>query len=152
MHRVEVLCSLFNPVFLDWTDRWCTNGQNHFFYPTLHMCMHGNSKKSNSLVPRCLRKGRRNAWYTLFAHALISKPISKNLWAIGYSGIRPSLMQSPTPSNSCKCLMSLLNPSSDRLWRPYMTGKMFSCGYLLATVGACVSKLYHSSWTSSRVS
>jgi len=29
---------------------------------------------------------------------------------------------------------------------------MFSCGYLLATVRACVSKLYHSSWTSSGVS
>ena len=106
---------------------------------------------------------------------------SKNLWAIGYSGnlpcnsdvtslkfllpqvafplwrqqcseVRPSLMQSPTLSNSCKCLMSLLNPSSDRLWRPYMTGTTFSCGYLLATVRACVSKLYHSSWTSSGVS
>ena len=113
-----------------------------------------------SLIPRHLRKGRRNAWYTLFAHALISKPISKNLWAIGYSGnlpcnsdvtslkfllpqvafffittfrseVQPSPMQSPTLSNSCKCLMSVLNPSSDRLWRPYMTGTMFSCGYLL---------------------
>ena len=39
-----------------------------------------------SLVPKRLRRGRRNAWYTLFAHALISKPISKNLWATGYSG------------------------------------------------------------------
>ena len=39
-----------------------------------------------SLVPRRLRRVRRNAWYTLFAHALISKTISKNLWAIGYSG------------------------------------------------------------------
>jgi len=42
-----------------------------------------------SLVPRRLRRGSRNAWYTLFAHALISKPISKNLWAIGYSGNLP---------------------------------------------------------------
>ena len=33
-----------------------------------------------------------------------------------------------------------------------MTGTMFSCGYLPATVRACVSKLYHSSWTSSGVS
>jgi len=30
-----------------------------------------------------------------------------------------------------------------------MMSTMFSCGYLLATVRACVSKLYHSSWTSS---
>ena len=43
-------------------------------------------KDSASLVPRRLRSGKRNAWYTLFAHALISKPISKNFWAIGYSG------------------------------------------------------------------
>ena len=43
----------------------------------------------SSLVPRRLRRGRRNAWYTLFAHALISKPISKHLWAIGYSGNLP---------------------------------------------------------------
>jgi len=42
-----------------------------------------------SLVPRRLRRGRRNTWYTLFAHALISKPISKNFWAIGYSGNLP---------------------------------------------------------------
>jgi len=140
-----------------------------------------HSSEDTSLVPRHLRRGRRNTWYTPFAHVLISKPISKNLWAIGYSGnllcnsdvtslkfllpqvvfplwrqqrseVRPSLMQSPALSNSCKYLMSLLNPSSDRLWRPYMTGTMFSCGYLPATVKACVSKLYHSSWTSSGVS
>ena len=30
-------------------------------------------------------------------------------------------MQSPTLSNSCKCLMSVFNPSSE----PYMTGTMF---------------------------
>ena len=53
------------------------------------------------------------------------------------SEVRPSLMQSPTLSNSCKCLMSLLNPRSDRLWRPCMTGTMFSCCHLLATVRAC---------------
>ena len=136
-----------------------------------------------SLVPRCLKRGRRNAWYTLFALALISKPISKNLWKVGYSGnlphnsditalkfllpqvafsimesttfrseVQPCPMQSPTLSNSCKCLMSVLNLSSDRLWRPYMMGTMFSCGYLLATVGDCVSKLYPSSWTSNGVS
>jgi len=47
-----------------------------------------------------------------------------------------------------------LKPEQRCLWRPYMTGTMFSCGYLLAiaTVRACVSKLYHSSWTSSGVS
>jgi len=39
-------------------------------------------------------------------------------------------MQFPTLSNSSKYL---LNPSSDRLWRPYMMGTMFSYGYLLAT-------------------
>ena len=44
---------------------------------------------NTSLAPRRLRRGRRNAWYTLFAHALISKPFSKNLWAIGYSGNLP---------------------------------------------------------------
>ena len=118
-------------------------------------CMYINSIMSHSLVPRRLRRGRRNAWYTLFAHALISKPISKNLWAIGYSGnlpcnndvtslksllpqvaffimasttfrseVQPSPMQSPTLSNSCKCLMSVFNPSSE----PYMTDTMFSCG------------------------
>jgi len=30
------------------------------------------SLAKSSLVPRRLRRGRRNAWYTLFAHALIS--------------------------------------------------------------------------------
>ena len=43
----------------------------------------------SSLIPRHLRRGRRNAWYRLFVHVLISKPISKSLWAIGYSGNLP---------------------------------------------------------------
>ena len=109
----------------------------------------------HSLVPRRLRRGR-NAWYTLFAHALISKPISKNLWKIGYSGNLPcnsdvtslksqvafSIMASTTFQGSTfsdavsyalkqlQMSMSVLNPSSDHLWRPYMTGMMFSCGCL----------------------
>jgi len=44
----------------------------------------GNAYVFGSLVPRRLRRGRRNAWYTLFAHALISKSI---IYVIAYSDV-----------------------------------------------------------------
>ena len=65
---------------------------------------------SSSLVPRRLRRGRGNAWYTLFAHALISKPISKNLWIIGYSGNLPC-------NSDITSLKFLLRQVAFSLWR-----------------------------------
>jgi len=58
---------------------------------------------------------------------IIKIPFTASVFHYGVNEVQPSLMQSPALSNSCKCLMSILNPSSGRLWRPYMTGKMFSC-------------------------